>query len=113
MIEEGEVHRHLKKSLKVYRERRDLFCEILEARFDGLVKFQKPAGGLALWTAWTPGFSLFQLANKCRQGNLFIPKNILYQNNILSAMRLGFGHLNQTEIEQSLEILRRAVMKTI
>src|SRR5690606_12209374 len=35
MIEEGEVHRHLKKSLKVYRERRDLFCEILEARFDG------------------------------------------------------------------------------
>lgn len=113
MIEEGEVHRHLKKSLKVYRERRDLFCEILETRFDGLVKFQKPAGGLALWTAWTPGFSLFQLANKCRQGDLFIPKNILYQNNIRSAMRLGFGHLNETEIEQSLEVLRRAVMKTI
>lgn len=111
MIEEGEIHRHLKKSLKVYRERRDIFCEILEVRFNGIVEFRKPSGGLALWTTWDKRFSLFQLANLCRKEDLFIPKNLLYQNNSLSAIRLGFGHLNETEMEKALEILRREVMK--
>lgn len=109
MIEEGEIHRHLKKSLKVYRDRRDRFCEILETRFHDVVEFQKPSGGLALWTIWDREISLFQLAGWCRKADLFIPKNILYQNNTLSAMRLGFGHLNETEMEEALDVLRRGV----
>lgn len=113
MIEEGEIHRQLKKSLKIYRERRDVFCEMLDTRFKGLVTFQKPAGGLALWTTWDRHFSLFQLANQCRQANLFIPKHILYQNTELSAMRLGFGHLNLAEMERALDILWKSVLKVV
>lgn len=113
MIEEGEIHRHLKKSLKVYRERRDLFCEILETRFNELVGFQKPSGGLALWTTWHDHFSLLQLAGLCAREYLFLPKNLLYQNNKLAAMRLGFGHLNEMEMIEALEILKRNVMRTI
>src|SRR5690606_24386433 len=107
MTEEGEIHRHLKKSLKIYRERRDLFCEILETRFKEVVEFQKPSGGLALWTTWDRRLSLFQLANSCQKEDLFIPKNLLFQNNVLSAMRLGFGHLNESEMDKSLEILHK------
>lgn len=109
MIEEGEIHRHLKKSLKVYRERRDLFCEILETRFKDIIHFQKPSGGLAVWTTWHRDLSLYQLAGLCAKEDLFIPKNLLYQNNKLSATRLGFGHLNETEIEEVLKILRRNI----
>lgn len=111
MIEEGEIHRHLKKSMKIYRERRDLFCEILEKRFNDIVKFQKPSGGLALWTTWDKRLSLFKLANLCKKENLFIPKNLLYQNNTISGMRIGFGHLNEPEMEEALEILRRGMVK--
>lgn len=109
MIEEGEIHRQLKKSLKVYRERRDLFCEILKTRFQSRVTFQVPSGGLALWTTWDKHFSLFQLANRCRQNDLFIPTNLLYQNSSLSAIRLGFGHLNETEMDEALSALRKAM----
>src|SRR5690606_174791 len=91
MIEEGEIHRHLKKSLKVYRERRNLFCEILRTDFKDIVDFQKPSGGLAVWTDWHIDFSLLQLAGRCAKEGLFIPKNLLYQNHKVSAMRLGFG----------------------
>ncbi|WP_245893607.1 PLP-dependent aminotransferase family protein [Sphingobacterium gobiense] len=111
MIAEGEIHRHLKKSLKIYRERRDLFCEILDTCFSDVVTFKKPSGGLALWTTWNKSLSLLQVANLCRNQDLFIPKNILYQNSTLSAMRLGFGHLNEIEIEEVLTILRRGVEK--
>ena len=113
MIEEGEIHRHLKKAMKVYRERRDLFCAILESRFNDCVDFRKPSGGLAVWTSWDRSLSLFQLANLCKKSGLFIPKNLLYQNNIVSGMRLGFGHLNNQEIEQALEILEKGVRQSI
>lgn len=113
MIEEGEIHRHLKKSLKVYRERRDLFCEILDTHFKDMMHFQKPMGGLALWGTWHHRFSLLQLAGLCEKDDLFIPKNLLYQNHKLSATRLGFGHLNETEIEQALTILKRNVLKIV
>ena len=49
MIAEGEISRYLKKSLKVYRERRDDFCRLLEERLSGHIRFQKPSGGLAVW----------------------------------------------------------------
>src|SRR5690606_36592181 len=110
MIEEGEIHRHLKKSLKVYRERRDYFCDILETEFKDIVSFQRPTGGLAVWTTWNNNISLFKLANNCLPKGLFIPQNLLYQNKKLAAMRLGFGHLNESEIEQSLTVLKNAVL---
>ena len=109
MIEEGEVHRHLKKSLKIYRERRDHCCSILQNRFSDVLQFQEPSGGLALWTIWDKRISLLQLARHCRQQGLFIPKHLLYQNQQISAMRIGFGHLDKPEMTQALGILRQAV----
>ncbi len=111
MIEEGEIHRHLKKSLKVYRERRDLCCAILETAFKDQVSFQKPTGGLALWTKWNSDLPLLQLANLCAKEDVFIPKNLLYQNRKITAIRLGFGHLDSSEIEKSLEILHANMLK--
>lgn len=106
MIEEGDINRHLKKSLKVYRERRDLFCELLVNFLPEVVSFKEPTGGLALWTEWNVPFSLLKFANSCIQDDLFIPKTLLYQNAKVTAMRLGFGHLNDSEMEQSVAILK-------
>ncbi|MDQ0781805.1 PLP-dependent aminotransferase family protein [Chryseobacterium sp. W4I1] len=105
MIEEGEIHRYLKKSLKVYQERRDYFAELLEENLDGLIKFQRPSGGLAFWLEWNIPVNLMQLSRNCAQNNLFIPKTLLYQTKDLTAMRLGFGNLNFEEMEKSIEIL--------
>jgi len=113
MIEEGDIHRHLKKSLKIYRERRDLFCELLINFLPDVVSFKKPTGGLALWTEWSVPFSLLKFANGCIHDDLFIPKTLLYQNAKVTAMRLGFGHLNDSEMEQSVAILKSRYDKMI
>lgn len=106
MIAEGDIHRHLKKSLKVYQERRDHCCQMVEGYFGDRVSFTKPKGGLALWLTWRMPISLLQLAKTCQQNDLFIPKNILYQNRETTAMRIGFGHLTIEEMERSLEIMK-------
>ncbi|KFE99048.1 aminotransferase-like domain-containing protein [Chryseobacterium luteum] len=104
MIEEGEINRYLKKSLKVYQERRDYFAELLRENLSGLIRFQKPSGGLAFWLEWNVPVNLMQLSRNCAGNNLFIPKTLLYQTRDLTAMRLGFGNLNFEEMEKSIEV---------
>ncbi|PQA93169.1 GntR family transcriptional regulator [Chryseobacterium shigense] len=113
MIEEGEIHRYLKKSLKVYQERRDHFAELLKENLDEYIQFQKPSGGLAFWLEWKVPVNLMQLSRNCAQNNLFIPKTLLYQRKDLTAMRLGFGNLNFEEMEKSIEILSGQVKKLL
>lgn len=106
MIEEGAIHRHLKKSLKVYRERRDLLASLLNSELGDRVAFNIPSGGLAIWTQWRRPTSLLLLAQRAAKQGLFIPKTLLYQNKDTRAIRMGFGHLNSVEMEKAISILK-------
>ncbi|MDR3273571.1 MAG: PLP-dependent aminotransferase family protein, partial [Flavobacteriaceae bacterium] len=105
MIEEGEIHRHLKKTLKIYQERRDYFSQLLQTELGSYVKFKIPSGGLALWTQWNFSINLMKLSRKCLENEVSIPKSLLYQNRNISAIRLGFGSLNQNEMKTAVEKL--------
>jgi len=109
MIAEGEINRYLKKSLKIYKERRDHFSLLLEEYLGNYIDFQTPSGGLAIWVEWKIPINLMQLSRECAKNNLFIPKTLLYQNKNLSAMRLGYGNFNFEEIQKSVEILTKAL----
>lgn len=110
MIEEGNIHRHLKKSLYIYRERRDNICALLDQDFKDLISYRKPSGGLAVWTEWRLPLSLLKLSQACAKDDLFIPKNILYQNKDITAMRIGFGHLSIEEMTGSVNILKKNIL---
>lgn len=109
MIAEGEINRYLKKSLKIYKERRDHFSFLLKEHLYEYIDFKIPSGGLAIWTEWKVPVNLMKLSRKCIQDNLFIPKTLLYQNRNLTAMRLGFGNLSFNEMEKAIEILSENV----
>jgi len=109
MIAEGEINRYLKKSLKIYKERRDHFSLLLKEYLDDYIDFEIPSGGLAIWAEWKIPVNLMQLSRECAKNNLFIPKTLLYQNKNLSAMRLGYGNLNFNEMEKSIEIFSKTV----
>lgn len=105
MIAEGEINRYLKKSLKVYKERRDHFASLLKHHLDEFIDFKIPSGGLAFWTEWKISVNLMQLSKQCARNNVFIPKALLYQNRNLTAIRLGFGNLTNDEMEKAVGIL--------
>lgn len=111
LIEEGVVDRHLKKSLKEYKFRRDNLADLLEQHFKGLITFQVPKGGLALWLTWQQPINLYQLSRKCQELNLFLPKNLLYQTPSVCGTRIGFGNLAPHEMEASIKILQQAMWK--
>ena len=108
-IQEGEVHRLSKKNKKLYKERRDDFVLLLKHYLKGKIKFQVPPRGLAVWVEWLDNFNLMQFQKECAANGLFLPKTILYQTKSITATRLGFGHLNKTEMENCIAILSKSL----
>lgn len=111
MIEEGEIHRYLKKSLKIYEQRRNNCCMLLAKYLSGVLKLDVPTGGLAVWTEWDKGINLFSLSKKCQEHDLFIPKTLLYQNKHTSGIRIGFGKMSEEEMQNSIRIMATALKK--
>ena len=108
-IQEGEVHRLSKKNRKLYKERRDYFVSLLNEKLRYRIKFKVPSRGLAIWVEWLDKFNLVRLQEECAANGLFLPKTILYQTKNLTATRLGFGHLDKTEMETAVEILKKSL----
>lgn len=107
MLEEGEIQKHLKKSKKIYKQRRDKFAQLIQDEFADDFSFSLPHGGLAFWLqCQKPSVNLLQVNKKCLSNGLYIPTFLLYQNKNNSAIRLGFGHMNEQEVQDNLQILK-------
>lgn len=108
-ISEGEVHRLSKKNKKIYKERRDYFVSLLSENLKGKIRFKVPPRGLAIWVEWLADFNLIKFQKECLNNGLFLPKTILYQTKDLTATRLGFGHLENEEMEKAVSILKQSL----
>lgn len=113
LIAEGEIYRLLKKNIVTYKQRRDVLCQAIDEAFGNLVTFEKPTGGLAIWLIFLKQISLVQLANEVEALDVFLPKTILYQDKDTCAIRFGFGHLDEDEIEIVVSRLKQAYDRII
>ena len=111
MIQDGEYHRQLKKSLKHYQQRRNDYAQFIRNVFNHEISFQIPRGGLAFWLHFERQVALGKLADLCGQQGLYIPRYLLYQNKDIIAMRFGFGHFEEDEILETLEIMAKSYHK--
>lgn len=109
LLEEREIQRHLKKALKIYQERRDVFTGLLQKQLGEELNFVSPPGGLSVWTQWNPRLNLMRISKNCQKRNLYLPQELLYQNESFTAMRLGFGNLTTAELEEAVHVLGLAV----
>ncbi|MEM9548129.1 MAG: PLP-dependent aminotransferase family protein [Bacteroidota bacterium] len=107
MIKEGEIERHLRKSLKIYRKRRDYFCSLLKDKLGEKVRFRMPDGGLAVWCEIDPIYDLKKISQRALEKGLYISDGSIYNpgGKKINATRMGFASLNFEEMEEALEIL--------
>lgn len=111
LFEEGEIRRHMKKALKTYHFRRDLFCKLLKEKLGDLVTFQVPEGGLAVWVTFDESINLPELRGAALEKGLLISKSVFSdaEGNKLNAIRMGFASLNEKEIEEAMILLKSSV----
>ncbi|MFB9843406.1 MocR-like pyridoxine biosynthesis transcription factor PdxR [Mucilaginibacter ginsenosidivorans] len=113
LLRNGDIGRHLKKTNKIYHERRDTFCNLLRERLGDNAAFKIPDGGFAVWLQYLNGLNAVAIAQKAAEMGLSVSngEEYYYRSENNRFVRLGFASLNLKEIEQGVDILARAIGK--
>lgn len=104
MIKDNEIQRSLKKAVRQYKIRRDLFCKILKERFADLLDFDTPEGGMAVWVRFKH-IRIIEVIDRCNTHGLLLDVDHYEDSN---CCRLGFASLNEKEIVTTLSILEKS-----
>lgn len=113
LLKNGIIEKHLKKIRILYKERRDLLCNMLNDKLPGIACFNIPEGGLCVWVTFK-GVDAALVAAEAGRNGLFIRDGKKYntpQTNY-NALCIGFASMNLQELGQAATILCDAV-KTI
>ncbi|MBC9797929.1 PLP-dependent aminotransferase family protein [Sinomicrobium weinanense] len=110
LYREGAIARHIKRSVRLYRERRDHLCRLLREELGNSVSFKIPDGGMSVWTTFQ-GEDLTTISKNAREKGLILPDGKEHDTSSkkYNATRLGFASLNFEEQEQAVGILKALI----
>lgn len=113
LFRNGDMSRHLKKSLKLYRERRDYFYEALNAGMGDVIEFNKPHGGMAFWVRFNKQNKLSAIAKMASDLGLYMSNGMFYNTGKKehNALRVGFASFNFKEIDEVVSILQKVTFR--
>ena len=113
LLQGGVIQRYLRKSVRVYRERRDVMVKLLKMELGDSVHFLIPDGGMAVWVNFRQDIVLADLAEKAYAKGLQISDGLLYNSpaRTHNAIRLGFASSTIDEIARSVQILHRLMKR--
>lgn len=114
LLNEGEIRRHMKKALKVYRERRDFMCSMLKEKLGDVIHFDIPQGGLSIWAQYDKRIPVLELSDLLLKKEVILSKGLLHDISArkkLNATRMGFGWMNLREAEKAVLILQDTIKK--
>jgi GntR family transcriptional regulator / MocR family aminotransferase len=107
LYNDGTITRHIKKSVKLYKERRDHFCNLLQDELGEAISFKIPDGGMSVWTKFV-NRDLKTISSKAFTKGLIVKDGTTYDIEKIkyNAVRLGFASLNFKEQEKAVRILK-------
>lgn len=112
LFESGQMEGHFRKSTKIYKGRRDVFCELLHHNFRDYAEFRIPEGGLAVWSEFEGDIDLEATAANALKKGLMVSDVNFYKNESFSgnSLRMGFASLTPPEMEKALGILKESIV---
>jgi GntR family transcriptional regulator/MocR family aminotransferase len=110
LLESGEIKRHIRRTLKVYNERRNVLINLLQNELGEYVNFDSPNGGLAIWLRLNDGIEINNLVkNALLEKVKVLPGSLFSESDTnINGIRLGFGSLNVNELTTGVHRLKIA-----
>jgi len=108
IIDAGELARHARRALNVYRSRRDVFASLLRAHFGDLIRFDIPLGGLAFWIRFQHNEHLQLLESRAgsKGFRLLLSSSYRICDSAPYGLRLGFASKDPDEMSEAITRLR-------
>ncbi|WP_296381441.1 PLP-dependent aminotransferase family protein [Winogradskyella sp.] len=110
-IKSGDLDRHIRKVMKIYKQRRDLFCELLKDELGSFLQFEIPKGGMAVWAKLNENYSWETISEVARTHKLEIGDWLRYDSAKLehNCIRIGFAAYNEEEIYELINRLKKTI----
>lgn len=105
-IKSGDLDRHIRKVMKIYKQRRDLFCKLLKNELGNFFQFETPKGGMAVWVKLNRNYSWETISKAAKKYQLEIGDWQRYDatNSNHNCIRIGFASYT---IEEIYELINR------
>ncbi len=111
LLQEGVIQKYLRKAVREYRQRRDVFSDLLRQHLGHALQFQTPEGGMSVWAEFDRQINMEAIVTKALQQGLYLSSGV--QHNLpehnFNATRLGFASSTVSELEQCVEILKKVI----
>lgn len=103
----GEMERHLRRVLAVYRERRDAMVTAMQRYFPGEARWSRPEGGLVAWVTLPPGVDADEVALEARSRGVLVGRGDLFyvDGGTHNNLRLVFAQAKPAEIRSGIRSL--------
>lgn len=107
LMEEGTIHRHARKALAVYRQRRAFMDEQLQYHLDKQVTYTVPDGGLAYWLRLRKPVDMEKLGKQLQKNGVQVMSTdrCSFDGTALHALRLGYASLTETQLAKGIEVI--------
>ena len=106
-IQKGHFDRHIRKTVKEYKARRDAMCSTLSSHLAPECRFRIPQGGLSVWVELPEGMSSLGLLRLARDAGVdFAPAAFMMpERRDAAALRLSFSRNSTADIVAGVKIL--------
>ena len=111
LLEDGEVQRHIRRTRRIYHDRRDALAEHLDTQLGHVLRFDVPRGGMAFWLHVDAAIDVDRwAASSQNRGVIFTPGRLVsFDGAPTPHIRIGYARVDQAEIAHAVRILRSAL----
>lgn len=112
LMESGELKRHLRRALRIYGQRRDAAVQVIHSELAGLVSFDTPPGGLALWLRLQNVLDARSLTTRALTHKLRLVPPTQFSDGAspVSGIRIGYASMDEEVFQAGVGFLRRALL---
>jgi GntR family transcriptional regulator/MocR family aminotransferase len=110
-IKSGDLDRHIRKVMKIYKQRRDLFCQLLKHELGDVLEFEIPKGGMAVWAKLNSNYSWKTISQVAKKHKLEIGNWQRYDSANLkhNCIRIGFATYNDPELYELIDRFKKTI----
>ncbi|MBV1857682.1 MAG: PLP-dependent aminotransferase family protein [Nannocystaceae bacterium] len=111
LLEDGHLRRHVHHLYDIYRKRRDVLAQALQHELGGLVSFDIPQTGTALWARVAPDLDVERWHQRARErGVLFRPgRTFAFENGPCAYAHFGYASLDESGLRSAARRLASAL----
>jgi len=111
----NDIDEHISKIKELYRKRRNVMLETIDANFPEGIQTTRPDGGLFLWVVLPEKMDAKEMLKKAVENNVgYVPGGAFFPNgDNKNTMRLSFSNMEEEKIVEGIKILAEVIKKEI